>query len=105
MPTVPEYAELHCHSAYSLLDGASQPEELVAQASALGLRALALTDHDGLYVAPTFCRMAEVAGLQPIGKPAVSGAKRDVRHVPPRRAAAVRSHGRPAVRGAASAAR
>src|SRR4051794_625560 len=66
MPTVPEYAELHCHSAYSLLDGASQPEELVAQASALGLRALALTDHDGLYVAPTFCRMAEVAGLQPI---------------------------------------
>jgi hypothetical protein len=62
----PEYAELHCHSCYSLLDGASQPEELVAQASALGLRALALTDHDGLYIAPTFCRMAEVAGLQPI---------------------------------------
>src|ERR671932_688886 len=61
-----EYAELHCHSSYSLLDGASQPEELVAQASALGLRALALTDHDGLYVAPTFCRLAEAVGLQPI---------------------------------------
>src|SRR5262245_40516973 len=61
-----EYAELHCHSSYSLLDGASQPEELVAQARALGLRALALTDHDGLYVAPTFCRLAEAAGLHPI---------------------------------------
>src|SRR5436305_10101825 len=66
MPGDPEYAELHCHSSYSLLDGASQPEELVAQASALGLRALALTDHDGLYVAPTFCRLAEGMGLQPI---------------------------------------
>jgi error-prone DNA polymerase len=66
MPAEPEYAELHCHSSYSLLDGASQPEELVAQARALGLRALALTDHDGLYIAPTFCRLAEVADLQPI---------------------------------------
>src|SRR3954466_11344569 len=66
MPTEPEYAELHCHSSYSLLDGASQPEELIGQASALGLRALALTDHDGLYVAPTFCRLAEGVGLQPI---------------------------------------
>src|SRR5438270_2500238 len=66
MPTEPEYAELHCHSSYSLLDGASQPEELIAQARALGLRALALTDHDGLYIAPTFCRLAEAAHLQPI---------------------------------------
>src|SRR5262245_3800274 len=66
MPTEPEYAELHCHSSYSLLDGASQPEELIGQACALGLRALALTDHDGLYIAPTFCRLAEAAGLQPI---------------------------------------
>src|SRR3982751_6636727 len=66
MTAAPEYAELHCHSSYSLLDGASQPEELVAQASVLGLRALALTDHDGLYVAPTFCRLAESVGLQPI---------------------------------------
>ncbi|HLH26395.1 MAG TPA: DNA polymerase III subunit alpha, partial [Chloroflexota bacterium] len=66
MSATPEYAELHCHSSYSLLDGASQPEELVAQASALGLRALALTDHDGLYSAPTFCRLAETFGLQPV---------------------------------------
>ncbi len=61
-----EYAELHCHSCYSLLDGASQPDELVGRARALGLRALALTDHDGLYIAPTFCRLAEAAGVQPI---------------------------------------
>src|SRR5438105_10621769 len=66
MSAAPEYAELHCHSSYSLLDGASQPEELVAQASTLGLRALALTDHDGVYAAPTFCRLAERVGLRPI---------------------------------------
>src|SRR5689334_22239112 len=66
MTAAPEYAELHCHSSYSLLDGASQPEELVAQASALGLRALALTDYDGVYAAPTFCRLAESIGLRPI---------------------------------------
>jgi error-prone DNA polymerase len=43
-----EYAELHCHSAFSLLDGASNPEELVARAKRIGLRALALTDHDDM---------------------------------------------------------
>lgn len=43
-----QYAELHCHSSFSLLDGASNPEELVAIAKDLGLSALALTDHDDL---------------------------------------------------------
>lgn len=43
-----EYAELHCHSAFSLLDGASNPEELVARAVAVRLSALALTDHDDM---------------------------------------------------------
>jgi len=43
-----EYAELHCHSAFSLLDGASSPEELVVRAKDLGLAALALTDHDDM---------------------------------------------------------
>src|SRR5512144_2275397 len=43
------YAELHAHSAYSFLDGASTPEELVEEAVRLDLRAIALTDHDGLY--------------------------------------------------------
>ena len=48
MTRVP-YAELHAHSAFSFLDGASQPEHLVGEAAELGLEALALTDHDGLY--------------------------------------------------------
>ncbi|MPZ63095.1 MAG: DNA polymerase III subunit alpha [Propionibacteriales bacterium] len=52
------YAELHCHSHYSFLDGASSPEELVETAERLGLHALALTDHDGFY---GVARMAEVA--------------------------------------------
>jgi len=43
-----QYAELHCHSAFSFLDGASIPEELVARAKNIGLSALALTDHDDL---------------------------------------------------------
>ena len=43
------YVELHAHSAFSFLDGASHPEELVLRARELGYPALALTDHDGLY--------------------------------------------------------
>src|ERR1700722_1614876 len=43
------YAELHCHSNFSFLDGAAHPEELAEEAARLGLEALALTDHDGLY--------------------------------------------------------
>ncbi len=43
------YAELHAHSAFSFLDGASQPEELLEEATRLRLHALALADHDGLY--------------------------------------------------------
>src|SRR5207253_10295280 len=43
------YVELHCHSAYSFLDGASLPEQLALTASQLGYFALALTDHNGLY--------------------------------------------------------
>jgi error-prone DNA polymerase len=46
--TAVEYAELHCHSAFSLLDGASHPEELVTRAKQLGLKALALTDRDDM---------------------------------------------------------
>ncbi len=45
---VNEYAELHCHSSFSFLDGASNPEELVFTAKQIGLSALALTDHDDL---------------------------------------------------------
>jgi len=61
-----EYVELHCHSYFSLLDGASSPEALVERAAALGYPALALTDHDGLYGAVRFWRAAEERGLKPI---------------------------------------
>ncbi|MFP7760414.1 error-prone DNA polymerase [Marisediminicola sp. LYQ85] len=59
--TVP-YAELHVHSNFSFLDGASSPEALLEEAQRLGLHALALTDHDGLY---GIVRMAEAAESYP----------------------------------------
>jgi error-prone DNA polymerase len=58
-----EYVELHCHSAFSLLDGASSPEELVAQAVIAGQRAIALTDHDELGGAVRFAQAADAAGI------------------------------------------
>lgn len=57
-PVVP-YAELHAHSAFSFLDGAGQPEELVEEAVRLGLEAIALTDHDGLYGVVRFAEAAK----------------------------------------------
>ncbi|MEZ4682094.1 MAG: DNA polymerase III subunit alpha [Caldilineaceae bacterium] len=62
----PAYAELHCHSYFSLLDGASAPEALVTEAKRLGLSALALTDHDSLAGAVRFWRAAQQQGLQPL---------------------------------------
>ena len=59
--TVP-YAELHCHSNFSFLDGASHPEELAEEAARLGLEALALTDHDGLYGVVRFAEAARAVG-------------------------------------------
>jgi error-prone DNA polymerase len=52
------WAELHCHSSYSFLDGAATPGELVAEAARLGLEVLALTDHDGMYGVPQFAQAA-----------------------------------------------
>src|SRR5438034_368087 len=60
------YTELHCHSAFSFLDGASLPEQLALTASQLGLSALALTDHNGLYGAMAFEQAAKQLGLQAI---------------------------------------
>ncbi|MBU6333216.1 MAG: DNA polymerase III subunit alpha [Chloroflexi bacterium] len=60
------YVELHCHSWYSLLDGASSPEALVARAAALGMPALALTDRDNLHGAVAFDAATRAAGIQPI---------------------------------------
>ncbi len=57
------YAELHCHSNFSFLDGASPPEELVEQAKRLGLDALALTDHDGMYGVVRFAEAAAELGV------------------------------------------
>ena len=65
-PDRPSYAELHCHSAFSFLDGASLPEDLVATAHELGYAALALTDHNGLYGSMTFAQAAKPLGLQAI---------------------------------------
>ena len=70
-PVVP-YAELHCHSNFSFLDGASHPEELVEEAVRLGLQALALTDHDGLY---GVVRMAEAAELSEYRLETIFGAE------------------------------
>ncbi len=60
------YIELHCHSAYSFLDGASQPEELVAAAVNRGHTALALTDHDSLSGSMEFAQAAKALGLRAI---------------------------------------
>ena len=64
------YAELHCHSAFSFLDGASLPEQLALTAQRLGLPALALTDHNGLYGSLAFAHSAKQLGL-----PAITGAE------------------------------
>lgn len=60
------YVELHCHTNYSFLDGASHPEELIERARELGMPALAVTDHDGLYGAVRFLKAGEAAGVKPI---------------------------------------
>ena len=68
--SVTPYAELHCHSHFSFLDGASSPAELVEEAVRLGLHALAVTDHDGFYAAPA---VAEAAAAHDL--PTVLGAE------------------------------
>jgi error-prone DNA polymerase len=60
------YIELHCHSAFSFLDGASLPEQLILQAQELGYPALALTDHNGLYGSMVFAQAAKHLGMQAI---------------------------------------
>src|SRR5947209_3347794 len=60
------YVELHAHSAYSFLDGASLPEGLAARAAELGYEALALTDHDGVYGSLEFAHAAKAFGVRPI---------------------------------------
>jgi error-prone DNA polymerase len=57
------YAELHCHTNFSFLDGASHPEDLVESAVELGYEALAVTDHDGFYGVSRFWQAAQTTGL------------------------------------------
>ena len=64
--TTPPFAHLHCHSHYSLLDGASPIEGMVERAKELGMTALAITDHGNLYGALEFYSACRDAGLNPI---------------------------------------
>ncbi|HUG29877.1 MAG TPA: PHP domain-containing protein [Candidatus Limnocylindria bacterium] len=60
------YAELHSHSNFSFLHGASTVEEMAERAAALSLSGLAVTDHDGLYGVVRFATAAEAAGVRPV---------------------------------------
>ena len=60
------YAELHAHSSFSFLDGASSPEELAEEAERLGLHALAITDHDGFYGIVRFAEAAETLQVKTV---------------------------------------
>ena len=64
--TLSPYTELHCHSAYSFLDGTSLPEELATAALELGHESLALTDHDGISGSLEFANAARAFGVRPI---------------------------------------
>ena len=88
------YAELHAHSAFSFLDGASLPSELAASAVELGYEAVALTDHNGVYGSMEFAQAARALGLRAIhgaevdvvDEPVVrtgAGSPRDLRREPP----------------------
>jgi len=66
MPAFVRYAELHCWSNFSFLEGASHPEELVEQGVGFGLEAIALTDRDGFYGQVRFAKAAQGTPLQPI---------------------------------------
>jgi DNA polymerase III subunit alpha len=65
MATVP-FVHLHCHTEYSLLDGAIRTKDLVRKATEFGMPAVAITDHGNLYGAIEFYQAAERAGVQPI---------------------------------------
>jgi error-prone DNA polymerase len=61
-----DYVELHCHSNFSFLDGANHPEDLATKAFKLGYKALALTDHNGLYGIVRFHKACQEKGIKPI---------------------------------------
>src|ERR1700722_20112502 len=78
-PATPPYVELHCHSAYSFLDGVSLPDELAQRASELGHTALALTDHNSVSGSMELAQAALDHGIR-----AIHGAELDLssgRHI------------------------
>ncbi len=82
MSDVP-YVELHCHSAFSFLDGASLPAEIAERAAQLGQPAIALTDHDGLSGSLEFAHAAVAAGVRPITGAEMTLGPREDEHAPP----------------------
>jgi error-prone DNA polymerase len=74
MRGTPPYVELHCHSAYSFLDGVSLPDELAHRAAELGYAALALTDHNSVSGSMELAQVAEHMGVR-----AIHGAEVDLR--------------------------
>ena len=85
-PAAVPFGELHTHSSFSFLDGASSPEELAEEAVRLGIETLTLTDHDGVYGLVRFAEAARELGLR-------DGLRR--RAVPRRRAAEHAGRARP----------
>src|SRR6478736_1826109 len=79
------YAELHAHSTYSFLDGASSPEELAEEAERLGLHALAITDHDGFYGIVRFAEAAESLQVKTVFGAELSLGHQDSSPTPERR--------------------
>ena len=63
---MPEFCHLHCHTQYSLLDGAARIKNLVGRAAELEMPAVAITDHGNLHGVPEFYTYAKQAGVQPI---------------------------------------
>ena len=76
------YVELHAHSAFSFLDGASTPTELAAAAAALGYPAIALTDHDGVWGSMEFAHACDGLGVRSITGAELTVEIGDGRHSP-----------------------
>ncbi len=101
------FAELHCHTDFSFLDGASPADDLVERALGLGLSGLAVTDHQGLYGAVRFAAAAREAGLHAVvgmEVELIDAATEDPRGivVPPRQSSRRRTAGVAAAFGAST---
>jgi len=66
MPDSPPFVHLHCHSEFSLVDGTLRVPDLIARAKAMGMPAVALTDHGNLFALVKFYNKALAAGIKPI---------------------------------------